>query len=87
MQMREAKNKLDEAKRIASQPGDPAEQRAKRKMDDLMVRWNELWDDQVADHPRADRSRRHEGKPLDPDREIIEAQTASQQAPGAGRPR
>jgi len=73
-QMREAKNKLDEAKRISSRSGDPAEQRAKRKLDDLMVRWEQLWAEKSPLIREQIEVGSVDGKPLDPDREIIDAQ-------------
>jgi uncharacterized protein involved in exopolysaccharide biosynthesis len=43
-EMLEARSKLDETRRVSTQPGNPAETRAKRKLDDLTTRWNTLWE-------------------------------------------
>jgi succinoglycan biosynthesis transport protein ExoP len=74
-QMSETMTKIDEARRVSNMPGDPAEQRAKRKLDELKTRWVRLWD---AKSPmireQIELGLGGEGRPLDPDRGVVEAQ-------------
>jgi polysaccharide biosynthesis transport protein len=71
--MHDARAKLEEARRITVQT-DPAEQRAKQTLDKLMVRWKALWKEKEPDIRQQIELGGSDGRSLDPDREIIEAQ-------------
>jgi capsular exopolysaccharide synthesis family protein len=70
-EMLAAKNKLDDVLRVAAQANDPAERMARRKLDALKARYNNLWETKTRAY--------HEGPAMggqmvDPEQEIHEAE-------------
>ena len=76
-QMNLARQKLEEVRRNAPQPGDPAERAAERKWNSLKARYNDLWD--AKSLAIREQIELGVGREMDPEQEVREAEAKVRQ--------
>ena len=75
-ELRKAAAKISDAGRIVKAGDDPAVKTARRRLETLKAQYQDMWDGKSRDIREAIEAGTVDGKPLDPGREVIEAQAA-----------